>query len=164
MKTLRILFLIILLIPVQIKISVAQNVNYSGEWKINKEKTGSAGDYQYSLVSIKINLSKDSLLTTRVYENANGEEYSFVENLSSDGKESDITVFGMPRTSKASVPGKDGFVYVESTIVVNSEKRTTKEVWSIESDGKTLTVSFTTITPGIADKVGKKYFEKSIKN
>ncbi len=160
MKTLRILFLIISLILFQIKISVAQNVNYCGEWKINKEKTGSDSDQQYSLSSIKINLTKDSLLTTRVYENANGEEYSFDENLSLNTKESDITVFGMPRTSKASLFGPDGILQIESTTVVNSEKHSTKEIWSMEKDGKTLMVSFTTITPGIADKVGKKYFQR----
>ena len=164
MKTLRILFLIISLLPFQIKTSVAQNINYSGEWKLNKEKTGTVGDQQYSLASIKINLTKDSLLTTRVYENVNGEEYSFDENLSLNDKESDITVFGMPRTAKASLSGKDGFLRIESTIVVNSEKHATNEIWSREKDGKTLTVSFTTITPGMADKIGKKYFEKSTKN
>lgn len=161
MKTLRILFLIILFLAIKHNISFAQNVNYSGDWKLNKDKTESAGTNQYSLSSLKINLKKDSLLTTRVYVNANEEEYSFVENLSLNGKESNITVFGMPRTSKAFISKKDGLLHVESTTVVNAEKHSTKEVWQIEKDGNTLTVFLNTIIPGIEDKFSKKYFEKA---
>ena len=79
----------------------AQNTDLTGEWKLNREKTILA-DNQLFLSKITIQVKGDSLLTTRVYENDNGEEYPFEENLTLDGKDCKIVIYEMPRTSKAS--------------------------------------------------------------
>ncbi|TAL60681.1 MAG: hypothetical protein EPN88_15625 [Bacteroidetes bacterium] len=123
----------------------SQTASLDGEWKLNKEKTVLA-DNQLFLSGIKTLLRNDSLLTTRIYENGNGEEYTFDENLSLDGKESKIVIYDMPRTSKASKSGTDGSLNIESTTVVNGEygeeNYVSKEIWKIDSEGKILTIDF----------------------
>jgi len=56
----------------------AQKSDFSGEWKLNKEKSVLA-DNQLFLSGITIQLRSDSMLTARVYENGNGEQYPFQE-------------------------------------------------------------------------------------
>ena len=100
MKTRKIYSFLILLIFLPAFMASAQKADFSGEWKINKEKL-TAVDNQLILSKITIQLKADSLLTTRVYENGMGEEYPFDENLSLDGKECKIVIYDMPRTSTA---------------------------------------------------------------
>ena len=99
MKT-KTFFLILVLFTVSFSFSAfGQITNFSGKWELNKEKTILA-DNQLFLSGITIQLKSDSLFTTRIYQNTNGEEYPFDENLSLDGKECKITIYDMPRTSK----------------------------------------------------------------
>jgi hypothetical protein len=140
----------------------AQKTDFSGEWKLNKEKTVLT-DNQIFLSGITIQLKSDSLLTTRVYENGNGEEYPFEENLSLDGKESKIIIFDMPRTSKATRSDTTGSIKIESTTTFNgnngSEDMTAKETWKVENGGQMLTLEFTNKMSG-NETTGTYYYNK----
>jgi len=140
----------------------AQKTDFSGEWKLNKEKTVLT-DNQIFLSGITIQLKSDSLLTTRVYENGNGEEYPFEENLSLDGKESKIIIFDMPRTSKATRSDTTGSIKIESTTTFNgnngSEDMTAKETWKVENEGQMLTLEFTNKILG-NETTGTYYYNK----
>ena len=140
----------------------AQKTDFSGEWKLNKEKTVLT-DNQIFLSGITIQLKSDSLLTTRVYENGNGEEYPFEENLSLDGKESKIIIFDMPRTSKATSSDTTGSIKIESTTTFNgnngSEDMTAKETWKVENEGQMLTLEFTNKMSG-NETTGTYYYNK----
>lgn len=140
----------------------AQKTDFSGEWKLNKEKTVLT-DNQIFLSGITIQLKSDSLLTTRVYENGNGEEYPFEENLSLDGKESKIIIFDMPRTSKATRSDTTGSIKIESTTTFNgnngSEDMTAKETWKVENEGQMLTLEFTNKMSG-NETTGTYYYNK----
>jgi hypothetical protein len=124
----------------------AQESVFTGEWKINKEKTVlPAGQIFLSKLTIKV--VGDSLLTSRTYENTDGQQYPFVENLTLDGKESKIIIYDMPRTTKAVRSSSEGTLILDSNttfyrdgqeIVLNS-----KETWKIESGDMPLTISFT---------------------
>ena len=90
----------------------AQLSNFNGTWKINKEKSNVPADQLY-LSQISIMVKGDSLITTRTYTDPNYQEYPFAENLTLDGKEAKISIYDMPRVSKAT---KDG-----GTIIINSK-------------------------------------------
>ncbi len=156
-------FLFLILFAITFSFSaLGQRANFSGEWKLNKEKTVLA-DNQLFLSRVTIQLKSDSLLTTRVYENANGEEYPFEENLSLDGKECKIVIFDMPRTTKASRSDTDGSLIIESTTTFNGnngeENLTAKETWKVDDEGETLTIGFTNKMSG-SETVGTNYYNK----
>jgi hypothetical protein len=124
----------------------AQKPDFAGEWKLNREKTVLA-DNQLFLSKVTIQIKGDSLFTTRVYENGMGEEYPFDENLTLDGKDCKITIYDMPRTSKAFISDTDGSINVESKTTFygdsGEQDMIAKEVWKIDPETKMLTVEFT---------------------
>jgi hypothetical protein len=124
----------------------SQKQDFAGQWKLNREKTV-LGDNQLFLSKVNIQIKGDSLFTTRVYENDMGEEYPFDENLTLDGKDCKITIYDMPRTSKASISDTDGSINVESKTTFygdNGEQdMIAKEVWKVNSETKMLTIEFT---------------------
>jgi hypothetical protein len=162
MKTKTILIALSLLFYLPALTIYAQKADFSGEWKLNKEKTVLA-DNQLFLSGITIQIKSDSLLTTRVYETGNGEEYPFVENLSLDGKDCKITIFDMPRTSKATRSDTDGSIMIASTTTYNGnngqEDMTAKETWKVDNEGKTITLEFTNKMSG-NEISGTYYFNK----
>ena len=145
MKTKSILSLISLLFFLTSITAFAQKTDFSGEWKINKEKS-LLSDSQLFLSRIKIQLKADSLLTTRVYENANGEEYPFDENLSLDGKEGKIVIFEMPRKSTATRSDNNTAILINSSTTFNGnngqEDMVASESWKVQSEGNILALEF----------------------
>jgi hypothetical protein len=162
MKTISTIGLLILLIFISSSDVISQMPPFSGEWKLNREKTDLKGS-QLFLSKIKVILRTDSLLTTRVYENSNGEEYPFVENISLDGKDCKITIYEMPRTSKAKFSSAEGLVTVESTTIFNGnngeENFKASETWKIENGGNTLSIAFTN-SSSTGNVTGTEYFDR----
>lgn len=144
MKTKAIIILGMLLIFLSSSTVKSQSSQFSGEWKLNKEKTALQSSRLF-LSQIKIHLKSDSLLTTRIYEADSGEEYPFVENLSLDGKECKIVIYDMPRTTKALFSSKTGLINVESTTTFygdyGEDNFKAKETWKVEDKGKTLSIA-----------------------
>lgn len=159
-KTIFSILLILVLIPA-FRVS-AQKDNFSGDWKLNKEKSA-LSDAQLFLSKITIQLKSDTLFTTRTYENSNGEEYPFDEKLSLDGKDCKIVVFNMPRTSKATLSDADKSIKINSATTFSGnngeEDMLADETWTVENDGQFLTLSFTNKMSG-NDMTGKYYFER----
>lgn len=161
MKTKATFFCLILMIITSSFSAMAQKADVSGEWKLNKEKTVLA-DSRLFLSKITFKLKIDSLLTSRVYENENGEEYPFDENLSLNGKDCKIFIFDMPRSTKAT-KAEDGSINIESITTFytdnGDEKLVAKELWKLDGDGKTLTLGFTN-KMSAGESTGTSYFNK----
>lgn len=140
----------------------AQKADFSGEWKLNKEKTVLA-DNQLFLTGITIKLKSDSLLTTRVYENGSGEQYPFDENLSLDGKECKISIYDMPRETKVSLSQPDGSLMFESSTIFQNYNGTdtlsAKETLKIDNEGKVLTMNFTNKSSA-GEITGTNYYDR----
>jgi hypothetical protein len=162
MKTKSVLALISLLILLTSITTFAQKADFSGEWKINKEKS-LLGDSQLFLSRIKLQLKPDSLLTTRVYENVNEEEYPFDENLALDGKEGKIVIFDMPRSSMATLSENNTSIMISSTTTFNGnngqEDMVAKETWKVQNEGQILALEFTNKMSGNEIK-GTYYYDK----
>jgi hypothetical protein len=161
MKKNPVFILIIILIISSFIPVVAQNGNFTGEWKLNKEKTV-LPDNSLFLSKITIQLKTDSLLTVRVYENSNGEEYPFEENLSFDGKDCKIVIYDMPRSSKAT-KSADGSINIESKTTFQGsngeDNLIAKEVWKVDNDTKMLVLNYTNKSSG-GEVPGTSYFNK----
>jgi hypothetical protein len=162
MKTKSILILIILFSITFSFSAIGQKSNFSGEWKLNKEKTVLA-DSRLFLSKVTIQLKSDSLLTSRVYENENGEQYPFTENLSLDGKECKMSIYEMPRVTKASRSNSNDAINIESTTTFygdNGEvKLIAKETWNVDNEGNTLTIIFTN-KMAENESAGTSYYNK----
>lgn len=162
MKTRTTLSVLFLLVFTPVISSFGQKADFSGEWKLNKEKT-TLTDNSLFLAGIKVILSSDSLLTTRIYENSNGEQYPFDENLSLNGKDGKIVIYDMPRTSKVSkTAGQESLIF-ESVTVFNgqygADSLISKETWKVDPDSKNLVIDFTNKMSG-NEVVGKNFYNK----
>jgi hypothetical protein len=163
MKT-RSLFLIIVLILFFPSVLLSQKSDFSGSWKLDRNKSSVDGNSLF-LAHITIKLKPDTLLTTRVYENGNGEQFPFDENISLDGRDCKIVIYDMPRTSSAVYSPKDGTIAIASKTTINggAEDMIAKELWKIDESGKLLTLEFVNTTSG-NDVTGKYTFEKEKSN
>jgi hypothetical protein len=145
MKTKSIICFLFLLAIIPSYSAFGQKDDFSGEWKLNREKAVYAENQPF-LASITIKLKSDSLLTTRIYEGGNGDQYPFEENMSLDGKETKIVIYDMPRSSKATRSKTDGSIVIESKTTFNGNDgpsdMTAKETWKANSDGKILSIDF----------------------
>jgi len=162
MKTKVTLSTILLIFIITSFTAFSQTEGFSGEWKLNTEKTV-LEQGQLFLSKVTVIVKSDSLLTTRVYEDGNGSEYPFDENLSLDGKESKITIYDMPRTSKVIKSSTDGSFLIESATLFNGpngeDSLTAKETWKVDKEGTLLTVEFTNTMSGVETK-GTNYYNK----
>lgn len=122
----------------------SQNTSLNGIWKIDRQKSVIPYD-QLFLSKINISIKGDSLYTTRVYEDPNGQEYPFDENLLLNGTESNIMIYEMPRVSKAQ-KGNEDSVVIESRTTFNAngseESLVAKEILKITPEG-ILSLDFT---------------------
>jgi hypothetical protein len=161
MKSKSLISLLVLLIFASSFSAFSQNNGISGEWKLDRVKTALTNNNLF-LSKITVTLKSDSVLTTRTYENSNGEEYPFDEKLSLNGKESKITIYDMPRTSKA-VKATDGSLNIESTTTFQGnngeDNLVSKETWKTDADGKTMTMTYTNkMTAG--EVTGTNYYNR----
>jgi hypothetical protein len=123
----------------------AQKADFNGTWKLDRTKSTLA-EYTPILTRIEIKINGDSLLTERYYDTGDGQEYPFTENVILDGKEYGITIYDMPRKTKASWSDQEGSLIVESVITVNGDNGTedfiTKERWKVDKTTNTFTITY----------------------
>ena len=162
MKTISFCLFLITLIITTSNFATGQKVDFSGDWTLDKEKTVLANS-QILLSKISIKITSDSLLTLRVYESENGDEYPFVENTTLNGNESKIVIYNMPRRSKAYWSDKDESLIFESVITYTGNNGTDDismiETWKIDKERKILTIDYTNKSSG-GEYSGTNYYKK----
>ncbi len=162
MKTKTFFSLLVILIITSSFSAIAQKDNFSGKWNIDKEKTVLPDD-QLFLASVSIEFRNDSLFSSRTYENSYGEQYPFDEIVTLDGKDCKITIYDMPRTTKATRSKADGSVNLESKTTFygnyGEEDLLAKETWKVDKKGEVLTIEFTNTMSGTETK-GTNFYQK----
>jgi len=125
--------------------AAGQKTDFNGSWKLDRTKSTLAENSPV-LVRIDVTIKGDSLLTERYYDTGDGQEYPFTENVTLDGKEYNITIYDMPRKTKASWSEQDKGVNLESTTTFNGDSGTedfiSKETWKADVANKILTINF----------------------
>jgi hypothetical protein len=139
-------FILFMALCIVASLTVAgQKPDFSGTWKVDRTKTQYTSDFPL-LVMLTVNIKGDSLLTERIYDTGDGQEYPFDENVTINGKEHSIYIYDMPRKSKASWLEKEGALVFESVTTANGyngpEDFKSKETWKLDKANNVLTISF----------------------
>ncbi len=123
------------------------NVNFSGEWMLDKEKT-ELSESPLFLSKITIIQKEDSLLTTRTYMNEYGEQYPFDEEITLNGEEKEIVIYEMKRRTAArwAEDGKSLLITSKTKYYgdTGEEEFSVEETWSLEEEGTILSIGYTT--------------------
>jgi hypothetical protein len=121
-------------------------------------------EYFPTLATITINIDGETLKTERVYEGGDGQEYPFTENLTLDGKEYKITIFDMPRKSKAAWTEQENTILIESVTTFyesgSPEDFVSKENWKVDKTTGILTISFVN-SSSYGEIKGAFYYKKT---
>jgi hypothetical protein len=125
--------------------ATAQKTDFSGNWVLDRTKSSVVTD-QPTMIKLRIMMKQDSVLTFRIYDRADGQEYPFNENLGLDGKECNIIIYDMPRKSKASLSDSDGSLAFETVTTFSTDSGPSdfksKEIWKLDREKKILTIDF----------------------
>lgn len=144
----------------------AQKADFNGTWKIDRTKS-TLMEYTPILTRIDIKINGDSLLTERYYDTGNGQEYPFTENVTLDGKECNITIYEMPRRTKANWAEQDGSLILESTTTftrdADAQDFISKESWKVDKANNTITISYKNKV-GTGESEGAFIFNKATPN
>lgn len=143
-----------------------QKTVFNGLWKLDMNKS-TLSEYTPSLIKISVHLKGDSLLTERTYEGGDGQIYPFNENVTLDGKEYKITIYDMPRKTKASWSDADSALIIESTTTFSGDMGTedfiSVETWKTDDSKQGLTISYKNKTSG-GESEGVFIFNKVASN
>ncbi len=126
-------------------IASAQKGDFNGTWRLDPAKSTLA-EYTPILTRIDIRIIGDSLLTERYYDTGDGQQYPFTENLTLEGKEHSITIYEMPRKTKAVWSESDGTLVVESVTTFMGDMGTqdfvSRESWKADKTKNSFTISY----------------------
>lgn len=141
-------------------------VNFSGEWNLNKDKSDQpSGRRRGRMLATKMMISqKDNDLTVeRIYKRKNGEERNVTEKFTLDGKKCTNEVMNREMTSTVERT-KDG-----KSLTINSKmtferqgksfEMTSTEKWTLVNDGKSLEIESTFHTPR-GDRSRKAFYDR----
>lgn len=134
----------IFLLMTSSSVAQVQKGDFSGTWKLDRTKTTATTEWPV-LIKIHIDIKGDTLLTERVYDTGDGQEYPFTEKLSLDNKEYSMIIYEMPRKIKAGWSDQDALNFESATTFNGSagtEDFISKETWKVDKASGILTISF----------------------
>lgn len=135
--------------------ATGQKTDFQGTWKLDRTKSTLPANLP-TLIGITVKISGDSLLTERVYDSMDGQEYPFSENLTLDGKELRFTIYDMPRKTKAVLADQDATLNLESTTTFNGPDGAadflSKESWKVDKATNTLSINYVNSISGNEEK------------
>ena len=138
-----------------------QKADFNGSWKLDASKS-TLPQFPVILVRIDVTIKGDSLFTERFYDTGDGQVYPFTENITLDNKEYLITIYDMPRKTKAA--WSESGLSLESSIVINGnsgpEDFISKETWNADAANKTISINFKNSTSA-GEESGVFFFNKS---
>lgn len=140
------LFVLLMAFAIMSSLTVsAQKDDFNGTWRLDPTKSTLA-EYTPILTRIDVRISGDSLLTERYYDTGDGQQYPFTENVMLDGKEHSITIYEMPRKTKAVWSETDGTLVVESVTTFMGDMGTqdfvSRESWKADKSKNSFTISY----------------------
>jgi len=140
------------LFAVSLLLADTGELNFSGEWQLNKEKSnfGESGRGSRMAATKMIISQKENLKTERFSLNRDGEEVTTEETLTLDGKECKNETTRGERISTANISEDGKNLTINTTMKMerqgNEFEMQIKEVWSLENDGDSLVIDYTTTT------------------
>jgi hypothetical protein len=157
----------LLIVPfLLLSLTSKKNVDFSGEWKLNQNKS-EMGQYA-PIVPLKIKAEQktDALAITKTTTGFDGSgELTASETLGFDGKqvESKIAPGNSKRTASAKWSADGQTLTITYTLMLDFNGETTEvkgtETWALSNEGKTLTITNTS-TSSFGENTYKGVYEK----
>lgn len=130
-------------------------VNFSGEWAFNQDKSetgGGRGRGRMATAKLVVTQNADKIIIERSGKRRNGDEFSYKEELPLNGKETKLeNSFGADVTASAKWTDGGKTLTITSTTVFNRNGREfemhSTNVWSLLENGKVLSIASTRTTP-----------------
>lgn len=121
------------------------HANFSGDWKLNKDKSDLGQFADYATTSIKAVETNDSISISRTAPSFQGGENTTTETIPFDGKEAHSKLFGestKTSTMKWSDDGQTFTITYKLMLDFNGQQTEINgtETWSLSDGGKTLTL------------------------
>lgn len=114
--------------------------NFSGEWKLNVDKSDFGPLPPPKSRTDKIDHKDQSLKIARTQTNQQGESTSEL-SCTTDGKECTGTIRGVPLTLKTTVEWDGSALVFDSKGTFNGRDVQIKGKWTLSADGKTITIA-----------------------
>lgn len=130
--------------------TIIVNADFKGEWAFNEGKSKlSEGRFRMNAQKIKVSADGDALVIERTSNSPNGESVTTSEKITTDGKQTESTVFGNSKkvsTAAWSASGEE--LTINATIKFERDGNTFEiksvEVWKLLDGGKALSLDVTT--------------------
>jgi hypothetical protein len=138
--------------------------NFSGDWKLNESKSDLGAMAQFATRAIKADQKDNAITISRTAPGFDGGDATTSETLGFDGKEIESTVFGNSKRKASAKWSDDGNTLTVNYVLnldFNGQTFDVKgnEVWTLSSDGKTLTVQTNASSPQ-GDLTAKAVYDK----
>lgn len=127
--------------------TIAQKVNFSGDWSLNEEKS-ELGEGRFRGAAPKMTISQEgnNLSIERISQRRSGEEFKYTEKYTLDGKECENTTFNRPKKSTANWSEDGKNLTISSTMAFEREGQTmeinTNEIFNLTEGGNSLTIDY----------------------
>lgn len=127
--------LLLLAFTALLLVAAVAPANFSGDWTLNEQKSnfGNTTFGRMGAATLKVKQESQSITIARNGTTPDGEAYAWEEKLTSDGKETETTVFGNGKR-KASIKWSDD----KNTFTINSKT-------SLERDGNSIEITSTEV-------------------
>ncbi len=132
--------------------TIIVNADFKGEWTFNEGKSKlSEGRFRMNAQVIKVSADGDALVIERTSNTPNGEARTSSEKITTDGKQTESTVFGNSKKVSTAAWSASG---EELTITSNTKferdgntfEIKSVEIWKLLDGGKSLSLDVTTTT------------------
>jgi hypothetical protein len=130
--------------------TIIVNADFKGEWAFNEGKSKlSEGRFRMNAQKIKVSADGDALVIERTSNTPNGESMTSSEKITTDGKQTESTVFGSAKKLSTAAWSTSG---EELTITSNTKferdgnvfEIKSVEIWKLLDGGKALSLDVTT--------------------
>ena len=144
--------------------SKPDRANFSGDWKLNESKSDLGQFASFATRTIKADQKDDSISIARTAPSFNGGDFTTVETLSFDGKESESNLFGNSKKKSSAKWSEDGQSFTITYILILDFNGQTTEVngtetWTLADGGKTLVLQNNS-SSSFGDLTTKAVYEK----
>jgi hypothetical protein len=130
--------------------TIIVNADFKGEWTFNEGKSKlSEGRFRMNATTLKVSADGDALVIERTSNTPNGEARTSSEKITTDGKQTESTVFGNSKKLSTAAWSASG---EELTITSNTKferdgnvfEIKSVEIWKLLDGGKALSLDVTT--------------------
>lgn len=125
--------------------SLPDRANFSGNWELDASKSDLGQFADFATHTIKADQQADSITISRTAPSFSGDDYTAVETLTFDGKQSNTKLGGESTKSSSLKWADDGQSFSETyklMLDINGQQTEIDgtEKWSLTDDGKTLVI------------------------